>query len=203
MWTCVEDPRFKGHLRGRLRHMVTFFALVDLAAILPAYLVRYTTLDLRFVRAVRLMRLFRVAKLGRYSESLHTLKKVVKNAREEMIITVCLLFVILMITSGLMYYAENKMQPEAFSSIPAAMWWAAAALTTVGYGDIYPVTAAGKVLGALVAVLGVGLFGLPAGILAAGFIEEIRLKRVRRQVCPHCGKVISEPPVSADFSSRS
>ena len=181
--------------------MVTFFALVDLAAILPAYLVRYTTLDLRFVRAVRLMRLFRVAKLGRYSESLYTLKKVVKDAREEMIVTGCLLFVILMVTSGLMYYVENKAQPEAFSSIPAAMWWAAAALTTVGYGDIYPVTAAGKVLGGLAAVLGVGLFGLPAGILAAGFIEEIRLKRARRQVCPHCGKALSEAP--AEFSSRS
>jgi voltage-gated potassium channel len=101
-----------------------------------------------------------------------------------------------------MYHAEHAAQPEAFSSIPAAMWWAVATLTTVGYGDIYPITPIGKALGAVIAVLGIGMFALPTGVLGAAFMEEIeRQKKARTQgpVCPHCGGELgeddhSEPP---------
>ena len=191
LWTAVEDPRYARPVVGRLRYAVTPFALVDLLAILPFYLVKYTTLDLRFIRAIRLMRLFRVAKLGRYCESLYTLKRVIYEAREELVITFAALFVLLMVASGVMYFVENPAQPDKFSSIPATMWWAASALTTVGYGDLYPITPLGKIVGSFAAILGVGLFGLPAGILAAGFIEQLRAGRARKRVCPHCGKEIS------------
>src|SRR3712207_9374951 len=87
-----------------------------------------------------------------------------------------------------MYYVESEAQPQQFSSIPAAMWWGVATLTTVGYGDVFPVTTAGKVLGAMIAVLGVGLFALPTGILASGFAEELqRTRKKEPTVCPHCG----------------
>jgi voltage-gated potassium channel len=85
-----------------------------------------------------------------------------------------------------MYYAEGAVQPGTFSSIPATMWWAIATLTTVGYGDVYPVTAVGRVLGAGVAVLGIGLFALPTAILGSGFVEELE-RRAGRRACPHCG----------------
>ncbi len=93
-----------------------------------------------------------------------------------------------------MYYAENEAQPEAFSSIPAAMWWGVATFTTVGYGDVYPITPLGRVLGSFIAILGIGIFALPAGILASGFSEERERMRSERQqnVCPHCGQVIDE-----------
>ena len=92
-----------------------------------------------------------------------------------------------------MYYIEREYQPEAFSSIPAAMWWAVATLTTVGYGDVYPITFLGKIIGSFIAVLGVGLFALPAGIIASGFITEIQKKSENANICPHCGKDISKP----------
>ncbi len=90
-----------------------------------------------------------------------------------------------------MYYAENEAQPKVFSDIPSAMWWSVVTLTTVGYGDIYPVTPLGKIIGGLVAILGVGMFAIPAGVLGAGFVEEMQKQRVKR-VCPHCGKTLDE-----------
>ena len=89
-----------------------------------------------------------------------------------------------------MYYAENRAQPDAFSSIPQAMWWGIATLSTVGYGDVYPVTPVGKVLGGVVALLGIGMFALPTGILSSGFAEEMRKKRNSSMICPHCEKAI-------------
>jgi len=95
----------------------------------------------------------------------------------------------LIIAASLLYFAENQVQPERFSSIPAAMWWAVATLTTVGYGDIYPVTQLGKLMASIIAILGIGMFALPTGIIGAGFVEEIeRTKKPTR--CPHCGKEI-------------
>jgi len=192
LWTITVNPHYRKAGTGRLRYIATPFALVDLVAILPFYILLFLPalgiFDLRFIRAARLLRLLRVAKLGRFAESLHTLTIVAKRTWHELLITLMALFVLLIITAGVMYYVENPAQPQAFSSIPASMWWAVAALTTVGYGDIYPITPLGKLLGGVVAVMGVGLFGLPAGILAAGFIEEIRSRHRKVHTCPHCGK---------------
>ncbi len=97
--------------------------------------------------------------------------------------------ILLVVASSLVYMAEHRAQPDAFASIPDAMWWGVATLTTVGYGDIYPVTILGRILGGLIAIMGIGLFALPAGILGAGFIEEMQRKKAAR-VCPHCGREI-------------
>lgn len=179
VWCCVENPRFKGPLVGRLRYMFSFMGLVDLVAILPFYL-PFITGHYAFFRVIRLVRVFRLFKLARYSKALSSLESVLKNRKEELLSTLFVLFLLLLCVSSLMYYAESHVQPEAFSSIPKAMWWGVATLTTVGYGDVYPITAAGKILGAFVAILGIGLFALPAGIIGASYLDEIENRKKSR-----------------------
>lgn len=107
-------------------------------------------------------------------------------------ITIFTLMILLVIASSIMYFVEHKVQPEVFSSIPAAMWWSIATLTTVGYGDIYPITPLGKLFGAIVAMFGIGTFAVPAGIIASGFAEELHRIHAKRKNCPHCGNIIDE-----------
>ena len=101
---------------------------------------------------------------------------VLNRRKEELLVTLTIVLLVLVLASSLMYYVEHEVQPEAFSSIPATMWWGVATLTTVGYGDVYPITSIGRVLGAFIAIMGVGIFALPAGIIASGFEAEIRKK---------------------------
>jgi voltage-gated potassium channel len=158
VWSCTSDPVYRRPLRGRLRFAATPLAAIDLAAILPFYLPMLIPLDLRFIRALRLFRLFRLLKVGRYSQSVPLVGGVVRSKKEELGVALFTVAVLLIIVSSVMYYVENEAQPEAFGSIPAAMWWGVATLTTVGYGDVYPVTASGKACAALVALLGVATF---------------------------------------------
>ena len=190
VWTCTTDKRFGNPFIGRIRFAVTPLILVDLMAILPFYLPMIFPLDLRFIRILRLFRFIRLFKMARYSESLRTFGNVLKAKKEEIVIMLFTVLILLVFASSLMYFFEHEAQPKGFSSIPAAMWWGIATLTTVGYGDVYPITPIGKSLGAIIAVLGIGMFALPAGILASGFVEEIQRRRRKRKVCPHCGKEI-------------
>ncbi len=187
-WSCVENPLYTSQFKGRLRFLVTPLALVDLFAILPFYL-PFIGIDLRFLRILRMMRILRIAKLGRYSQSLQTLNRVITAKKEELICIVFVLFLLLIISSSLLYYTENETQPDKFSSIPASMWWAITTLTTVGYGDMCPETGLGKFLASIIAVLGIGMFALPTGVIGAGFMEEIG-KNQKITICPHCGKEI-------------
>jgi voltage-gated potassium channel len=192
LWTCVEDPAYSRPVVGRIRFALTPLAIVDLLAVLPFYL-PFLSVDLRVLRMFRLlriMRLMRVAKLARYSESLQMLMRVLRAKREQLISAVFILLILLVVAATLAYYAENKAQPKAFSSIPTAMWWAAVTLTTVGYGDIYPVTVLGRFLGAIIAMTGIGMFALPTAILGAGFLEDLE-HRKKAKLCPHCGKEIT------------
>lgn len=188
LWACVSDPRYRGGLHGRLRFVFSPLSIIDLLAILPFYL-QFLGLDFRFLRILRLLRIFKAA---RYKASLRLFANAVNARREELLITSGMMIFLLLIASCLMYYAEHAAQPEQFSDIPSAMWWGVATLTTVGYGDIYPVTALGRMIGSFVAVLGIGLFALPAGLLGSGFVEEIQ-KRKRPPLCPHCGKRTDGP----------
>jgi len=190
LWSITADERYSHPVRGRLRFALTPMALVDLAVILPFYLPLTFALDLRFIRALRFFRLFRLFKMGRYIESHQTLINVLKQKKEELIISVFLIVVLLIVTSSLIYFFEHDAQPEAFSSIPVSMLWGVSALATGGLGDIHPVTMAGKVFGAVISILGIGLLALPSGIIASGFVEEFQNKRNKKTVCPHCGKEI-------------
>ncbi|MFN3199762.1 MAG: ion transporter [Bradymonadia bacterium] len=195
IWVCVEDARYARPVLGRLRYALTPMMLVDLMAVAPFFMV-WLSMDMRFVRAFRLMRLFRLAKLGRYVGALELMGRALRGRLAELLITVSLILMLLVVAAGLMYYAEREAQPEAFASIPRAMWWAVATLTTVGYGDVYPITMVGRVLGAVIAILGVGLFALPAGIISGCFMEELQESKARKRhtdgQCPTCGQHMPE-----------
>ena len=182
----VGGPNRAQGLAGRARHALSPLMLVDLLAILPFYLPFLLPADLIFLRAVRLMRLLRVLKLGRYSDAIQVFYRVVVRKKEQLVVAGFMVGILLIIASSLMYYFENEAQPDAFSSIPQSMWWAIVTLTTVGYGDVYPITGMGRVLASVIALLGIGMFAVPAGILSAGFVEYARDKE-RTRVCPHCG----------------
>ena len=191
VWTCTEDPRYTHPVKGRLRYMASPLALIDLLAVLPLYLVFFVNLhglDLRFLRVVRL--LARIVRLSRYFSSLSTLGKVVHTKQGELAAVVSVLFLLLVMTSSMMFFAEHEAQPEEFASIPRAMWWSIITLTTVGYGDVFPVTAAGRVLAGIIAIVGIGLFALPAGILGSGYMEELAKVAKEPVRCPHCGEPV-------------
>lgn len=172
VWSAVESPRYEGAVRGRLRFARTPLALVDLAAVLPAYL-PMLGVDLRILRGVRLMRLFRILKLTRYSRSLRSMGRVFRRTREQLLLTLSLIGLIVLVAASLMYYAEHAAQPEAFGSIPEALWWGVVTLTTLGYGDVYPVTTLGRLMGGVFALAGILLVALPTAILGSAYVEEL------------------------------
>jgi len=190
VWSCTAQEQYASPVLGRLRYVVSLMALVDLFAVLPFYVPFLIKVDLRFLRALRLLRLTRLLKLGRYSESHKTVTRVLRSKKEQLSVAVFVVAILLVVASSAMYYLEHDAQPKTFSSIPAAMWWGVVTLTTVGYGDVYPITTAGKIIGSLIALLGLGFFALPAGILASGFAEELQSRRAEKKTCPHCGREI-------------
>jgi voltage-gated potassium channel len=192
LWTCTKDERYAHPLGGRLKFAASWSAIVDLLAILPFFLPMFLAIDLRMIRALRFFRLLRFLKLSRYSESMRIFGKVLRSERAELMIALFVAGVLLVIGSSFLYIVEHDAQPDKFSSIPAAMWWGVATLTTVGYGDVAPITPIGRFLGAIVAIMGVGMFALPAGILASGFAREMGKRRKDSDVCPHCGESLVE-----------
>jgi voltage-gated potassium channel len=190
VYSCTVREKYRRPFWGRIKFMLTPMAIIDLVAILPFFMT-FMAVDLRFIRTLRLFRLFRVMKLLRYSQSLKLLGNVLRNRKEEMVITVSIMLVLVILTSSFIYLAENEAQPDKFTDIPTSMWWAIVTLTTVGYGDVFPVTPLGKFFAAIIAVLGIGMFALPTGILGASFVEEIdKMKAKEKPCCPHCGKEI-------------
>lgn len=176
VWSCVESDckKFHAAVKGRLRFMVSPLALVDLVAILPVYIVMFVTVDLRFLRVIRLLRLL---KLARYSPAIGILWRVVNKERQAINAAFFFLLIVLIFASSGIFLFEQNAQPDVFTSIPAAMWWAVATVTTVGYGDITPITNGGKLFGACISVIGIGMVAIPTGILVSGFSEEIRKRR--------------------------
>lgn len=177
LWSCVENESESTDKppRARLRYVVSFHAIIDIVAILPFYLLMFGlagSVDMRFLRAVRLLR---VLKLTRYSAAMNMVFITFReNSRALSAAFLILLTVMLLAASG-MYYFERVSQPEDFGSIPAAMWWAFATLTTVGYGDVTPITVGGKIFGALITVVGIGMVALPTSILASGYTQQLKV----------------------------
>lgn len=178
VWACVEDPRYGHRVRGRLAYMITPMALIDLAGILPFYIHTIWPFDLRTIRVLRLLR---ILKLTRYSTAMTVLMAVLRQEMHAIGAIISIMAVVTIFTASLMYLFEHTAQPETFTDIPTSMWWAIVALTTLGYGDMVPITPLGRVLGGLTAVIGVGLVALPAGVLASGFSEQMRLRREEYQ----------------------
>lgn len=172
---------------GRSKFVFSFYGVIDLMAILPFYLPFLFAFDLRVIRILRIFKFIRIFKLGRFGKSFKTINAVIKETKEELIVTVFMAFVLLVISSTLIYYAEYDAQPEKFKSIAHSFWWAIATLTTVGYGDVYPITSFGKIISSVIALIGVGFVALPTGIISSAFIEKI--KKPKSVSCPKCGNV--------------
>jgi voltage-gated potassium channel len=190
IYSIVENPKYRHPFAGRLRYARTSLAIIDLLAFLPFYLTFIA--DLRFLRIFRLMALFRLFKIARYLHALNIFKQVLRDRKEQLVLSFIFVLFILVIISFVMFYVEHDAQPDKFSSIPSTMWWGIATLTTVGYGDIVPVTWLGKLLGGLFAIAGVGLLALPAGILSSGFFELLHKGPKDTKKCPHCGGELHE-----------
>jgi len=172
------------------KYIFSFMAIIDLLAILPFYLPLLFTVNLKYLRILRLFRLLRILKLNRYSDSLSLIGTVIKNEKEKLVMTSFILIVLLLLTSSTMYYIENLAQPDVFTDILTTLWWAVETLTTVGFGDMYPITPIGKLLGGLIAILGVALVALPSGIITSGLIQAMNKQEKLIIHCPHCGKEV-------------
>ena len=175
LWTCIElDNRPISNAKKRISYFFSPMAIVDLIVILPFYIGLFLTVDLRILRVLRLLRIF---KLGRYSSAMQMLMQAIKQEYKVLLASFSILLIMMILAASGMYMIEKDVQPEAFGSIPAAMWWAMATLTTVGYGDVIPITAWGRFFGGTITLLGMGMVALPAGILASSFSEQAHQKR--------------------------
>jgi len=193
LWSSNHDPRYKHSVYGRLKYMKSTDAIIDLLAILPFYLHVMIGFDLRVLRILRLLRFLRLFRLTAYMKSAKMVKNVFKTRANELKLSLVLLLFLIIIASCLLYFAEHAAQPKVFSSIPASIWWSIVTITSVGYGDMVPITIIGKALTGMIALCGLALLALPAGIITAGFLEEInKIKGKKHSVCPHCGMPLEQ-----------
>ena len=196
LWTADLLYPKKSPVRARLKYAFSFLAFIDLLSFLPFFLPILFKFDLRALRMLRLVRLLRLFKVTRYAfiRTLSGINAVIKRKAAQLLISMVIILIFIMLMSILMYTAEHDQQPEVFKNAFSGLWWAINTITTIGYGDIYPVTAVGKLLGGITAFLSVGFVAIPAAVLSAGFIEESRskteAKKEKKRYCPHCGKNI-------------
>jgi len=178
LWCVAERPGAGSALAKRLRFVVTPLALIDLLVVVTS-LMPFFVGNGAILRVVRLIRLVALVKFNRFSHALEAVAEVVWQRRYELAVTIGLAWVLLLFGATALYWAEGDVQPDQFGSILRSLWWAIITLTTVGYGDATPITPLGKVLASVVALGGVALVAMPAGILAAAFSEAMQKKRER------------------------
>lgn len=197
IWTADRLYPGKCGFKARVKFVCSFAAIIDLVAFLPFWLPMILPSTMLSVRALRLVRILRLLKMNRYSESVAAIGAVIVGKRRELLGSVIFVFLLMMISSLVIYSVEHDAQPEVFKNGFSGFWWAVATLTTVGYGDIYPVTVIGRLFGAVIALLGIGMVGIPTGIIASGMVERISKNddeekepeaREEFAYCPHCGK---------------
>lgn len=173
-----------GTPRARLRRLTEPYLVIDLLAILPAYV--GLAIGVGGLQTASVLRILRLFKIARYVDAVALFARVVRRRRSDLIASVLGTTLLLVLAATGMYVVEHDAQPEAFSSIPATLWWAGVTISGVGYGDVVPVTPAGRVLGLVVALLGVGIAAVPASILVAGVLEETG-ETEAYDGCPQCG----------------
>ncbi len=193
VWTADLKFKNKSKITSRIKFILSGTGIIDLLAILPFYLPLFFKFDLRFIRILRVLRLTRILKLNRYTKAFKIIGSVFNEKRSELLLTIFVTFILMLISSTIMYNLEHEAQKEAFPDIISTFWWAIATLTTVGYGDVYPITGWGKLISGIIAFLGIGLVALPTGIISAGFFEKVENEKSKNKsykFCPHCGKKI-------------
>lgn len=186
---------------ARLRFMVTFTAIIDLVSLLPSY-ISVISANFMVLRMLRVLRLLRAFKLNRYTHALRDIADVFRKKASQLISSMLVVTFLMLISAVLMYDAEHEAQPEVFENAFSGLWWAIVTVTTVGYGDVHPITVIGRVMGSIIAILGIALIAVPTGIITAGFSEQITHKNAEREAaekanakesedekkfCPYCG----------------
>ena len=197
IWVCVEEKIKNNKLITRLKYASTWPAIIDLLAVLSGLLPMIFEVDLRILRALRMLRLL---KFSRYFKVMNLLLGVLKEEKQSFLAAMFLLTIAMLIASTGIYLFEKDAQPDKFSSIPEAMWWAIATLTTIGYGDVTPVTGMGKFFGAIIAIIGIGVVALPSGILASGFTDQ--LKRRQAQYENELSKALQDGVISSSERNK-
>ena len=182
LWVAGENPEYRG-LMGRLKYASTLYAVADLAAFLPELLLMIFAADKvnpQVLAVLKAFRLFRLFKLARFIPAFNLLGDALRKAGSQLLTSLFLAMALVYVSAVGLYLIEGKIQPEAFGSIPRAVWWAIATLTTVGYGDVYPITPLGRVAASCIALAGIGLVALPAGVFASAFSDVIREESEKR-----------------------
>ena len=197
VWVCVEEKIKNNKIITRLKYVATWPAIIDLLAVLSGLLPMIFEVDLRILRALRMLRLL---KFSRYFKVMNLLLGVLKEEKQSFLAAMFLLTIAMLIASTGIYLFEKDAQPDKFSSIPEAMWWAIATLTTIGYGDVTPITGMGKFFGAIIAIIGIGVVALPSGILASGFTDQ--LKRRQAQYENELSKALQDGVISSSERSK-
>jgi len=184
-WSITIDPRYSQPFWGRIRFFFTFMSIIDVMAIAPFYFTAFagmTMIDLRFLRMLRMVRLLRVLKLARYSAAIQNIFKVISLKKADILVAISIVIMLTLLSSSVLYFVEHEAQPDKFTSIPDSMWWAICTLTTVGYGDIFPITWLGKIITAFITLLSLGIIALPAGIIVTGYQEVAAMKAKKIEV---------------------
>ncbi len=179
LYAAGADPRYRG-VSGRFRYIISIWSIIDLLAILPVLLMPLTSSPF-LIRTLRLIKLFRLARLGRFSLAANAIAEAISRRKFELLVSLAIAGVLLLLSSALLYLVEANHQPEAFGSIPRALWWSVATLTTVGYGDVAPITPLGKLLAGITAIVGIGMIAMPTGILASAFSDALQNDRKNNQ----------------------
>jgi voltage-gated potassium channel len=197
LWVCVDyrSDRFRHPLWGRLRYVRSFYAIIDLIAVLPSLMGLLGSGDLRVLRLLRLLRMLKLTRRSRTFSLLWAVFREEAHSIAALIFSLCLT---LTISGALMYMVEAEQQPTIFNSIPAAMWWAIETLTTVGYGDMVPVTMAGRVLGGIVSIIGIGTLALFSGLITVGFLDQLKTRREQPQSGSATGERDEEAALAFD-----
>lgn len=180
----ISDIKYpsKYRLQAYKKFLMSPMAWIDLLAIVPFFMPFITNVDLRHIRIIRIVRLLRVFNLTKYSQSLRLIYRIIIEKKQELTATLLLFFSMLIISASLIYWFEKDMQPEKFPSILHACWWAVVTLTTIGYGDVYPVTPAGQLLGGVVGIMGVIITAIPVGIISSGFVQKMEEAHYRKHI---------------------
>ncbi len=186
LWTSdLKYPEEKSKRKAAFRFVFSQMGIIDLLAILPFYLDLFLPylfkIDMRFLRMLRLMRLLRIFKLQRHSSAFKMVREVLAEARPDIMVTLFVTFILMVISASLMYYIESHAQPDKFANIGESFWWAVATLTTVGYGDVFPITGWGKLISGIIALLGIGMVALPTGVISSAFIERVQARKNSEQ----------------------
>ena len=189
IWTA--DLMYPDAKHPRLKYIFSFLAIIDLLAICPFYL-PFLSADLRFLRMMRLsrlLRLMRIFKLGRYLDALQIISQVIRSSVPQLVMSVGICFFVMLFSAIIMYTVENPVQPNQFPNVIASLWWAMCTRTTVGYGDVYPITAVGRFFASVISLVGIGIIAIPTGIIAAGFSRYIKAET---------GETLCDPAESLD-----